>query len=355
MEQIVNVDTVRATRNTNGLANMGATCYVNTIVQCLGYCSSFFKFILAGPRPTDKSTPLADDLRDVYNEIWVNDQTIAPRQFLKGLHDALGSYITIFEQNDISEFLMLYLDKLNADLGVGITLSDEHLAQIKEEASAHPNPKYGELVYQMDMNWLNAIKNEYSPIMDLFYGQLISQIVCGSCKHIHHNYETYCNVSVPVPKSGQSLQEAIHQHFSDETMNSKDDAMQWKCDKCEQCVPSKKSIKLWRNPNVMIVSVKRFDHTLVKNNKSVCAPLYLDVSKYTINPKTPSNYKLVAIGNHCGSGLGYGHYNCCCRHMNGKWYQVDDCKVWEANEREVDVALNQGYMYFYEADETVEP
>lgn len=337
-----------STKNTHGLANLGATCYVNTVVQCLGYCPSFLKFMLEGPRPHDRATPLADELRDVYQEIWLNGNAIAPRKFVKSLQDSLGSYINIFEQNDIAEFLILYLDKLNTDLGTTVDISEGLLENIRKQASTYANAQYGELAYQMDINWINAIKKEYSPIMDIFYGQLISQIMCGKCHKIHHNYETYNSMCVPISQHA-TLEEAIHLHLSDEVVNNKED-MLWKCDKCNECAPSKKSIKLWRNPHILAVTIKRFDYTLRKNNQAIRAPLHLDLTSYSINPASPSKYKLVSVGIHCGMGLGFGHYNCCCRHTSGKWFVADDANVWEASDREVEFALNQGYMYFYERE-----
>jgi ubiquitin C-terminal hydrolase len=336
--------------NTSGLGNIGATCYINTAIQCLGYCTEFFKFIVAGSRPK-VDTPLTNELQEVYIELWIKRNAIAPHKFLRSLQSSLGQYITIHEQNDITEFLMLYLDKLNADMSVELLIDDEDYRKIKKNTMKLYNDKvYSNLVADMEIAWLKTVKREFSPIMDMFYGQVVSQIVCGNCNHIHHNYETYSNLSLSIKKQNDNdeiitLQDCLEYHFKDEMINSNDNN-DWKCDQCNTKSPSTKSIKLWKNPNILIISLKRFNHQLVKKNICVAAPIELSLAQYTLHsPKV--NYNLVAVGNHQGS-FGSGHYNCICRHKNNKWYAIDDVMVREANGDEINYVLNNGYVYFYE-------
>jgi ubiquitin C-terminal hydrolase len=245
---------------------------------------------------------------------------------------------------------MFYLDKLNGDLSVELLVDDDDLRKVKERAAHYSNPLYRELVYEMDVAWLNTIKKEYSPVMDIFYGQLVSQVVCGNCAHIHHNYETYCNLSLSIKGKSNNdtnvlnLEDCIENFLGDEIINQSE--TDWKCDKCNVSAPSKKSVRLWKNPNIMIISLKRFDHSLNKNVMRVKAPLALDLSAHCLHTNQ-QKYNLVAIGNHHG-GFGSGHYNCVCKHKNNKWYAIDDAMVREAQEAELEYVLNNGYMYFYE-------
>jgi ubiquitin C-terminal hydrolase len=348
--ETVTVDDIILKSNTSGLGNIGATCYINTAIQCLGYCTEFFKFIIAGSR-AKAETPLTNELKEVYIALWVNRSAIAPHKFLRSLQASLSQYITIQEQNDISEFLMLYLDKLNTDMSVELLIDEEDIKKARKHTMRlYEDKMYANLTADMEVGWLNAVKKEYSPIMDLFYGQLVSQIVCGHCNHIHHNYETYCNLSLSIKKHTKenendiTLQDCLEQHFSNETINLNE--QEWKCDQCNVKSPSKKSIKLWRNPNILIVSLKRFNHQLVKKNIPVVAPIELSLSKYTLHSPNVS-YNLVAIANHQGS-LGSGHYNCICKHKNSKWYAIDDVMVREAQDNEIEYSLRNGYVYFYE-------
>jgi len=333
--------------NTSGLANNGATCYVNTALQCLGFCSHFLKYILAG-QSKKNNTPLTDELREVYLQLWVHRNAIAPHKFLRSLQGALSDIINVFEQNDITEFLMLYVDKLNTDLSVEVMVDQDDLLELKKKVFAEHkgNKALQKLVYDMDVAWLNTIKKEYSPIMDLFYGQLISQIICGNCQHIHHNYEVYSSLPLPLidTKEPQTHQELLQAYFSREYINT--ESKEWTCDKCKQSAKSPKCLKLYRNPMVLIATLKRFDVHLRKSGAKVSMPLELDVSKYCMRDDS-CNYKLSAVAHHQG-GMGSGHYNCICRHNNGTWMAIDDILVREAAKDEVEHVLNHGYVYFYE-------
>lgn len=345
---MIDLNDVLQTHNTSGLANLGATCYMNTVIQCLGFCPNFLKFILAGNR-AKAQTPLANDLKDVYVALWIEQKAIAPHGFLRSLQRQLGTYLNIFEQNDITEFLMLYLDKLNSDLGIEILVDDKDFLALRKRCERqYNNQLYRDLAYQMDVAWLKTITKEYSPIMDLFYGQLVSQIVCGNCNHIHHNYETYCNLSLPLTcndNASTSLADVFAEYFKDELINHA--GKEWTCDSCKQSKPSKKSLRLWKNPNILIVSLKRFDYNFIKNTRTVAASPQLSLEKYTIHSER-KQYHLVAVGNHMGS-MGSGHYNCICKHKSNKWYAIDDTTVREANTEEVEYVVNNGYVYFYEA------
>jgi ubiquitin C-terminal hydrolase len=274
----------------------------------------------------------------------VRQHGIVPHGFLNGLRNALGDLINIYEQNDITEFLMLYLDKLNADVSVELLVDNDDFEDIKKRFASIPNQLFRNLAYDMEVAWIKTIKREFSPLCDMFYGQIVSQIVCGNCNHIHHNYEIYCNLSLPLTGHKSTIDNTFKEYFSDEIINKTE--KEWKCDACKEYKPSKKSLRLWRNPKILIVSLKRFDSNLVKNQVDVEAPLALHLGPYCISTKR-EQYKLVAVGNHMGS-IGSGHYNCLCRHQNGKWFLIDDTNVQEASKSHVDYVLRKGYMYFYE-------
>jgi ubiquitin C-terminal hydrolase len=338
----VSIDELIRQKNSSGLANLGATCYINTIVQCLSYCPTFLKYVLFGKRLKRTSTPLTEQLQEVYKELWINGNAIAPRGFLMSLQQSLGSYINIFEQNDACEFLMLYLDKLNADLAIELLVDIDEVNEVTENVQHIDNQLYRSLVVDMKRQWLTTIKKEYSPITEIFYGQLISQIVCGNCNHVHHNYETYCNLSLSI--KGDTLDSCLGDFFQQETLNKKE--KDWTCDKCNICAPSQKTMRLWKNPHVLIVSLKRFDHNLNKNTTDVNAPVVLELSPFCLHTEMQS-YELVAVAHHMGS-VGSGHYNCICKHPNGTWYAIDDQLVREAQLKEVEYVIKNGYIYFYE-------
>jgi ubiquitin C-terminal hydrolase len=130
-KKVINLDDIIKTNNTSGLANVHSTCYINTAIQCLGYCPQFFKFIIAGS-PRKPNTPLTNELKEIFVELWIQQNAIAPMKFLQSLSNTFGALMNIKEQNDVSEFVILYLDKLNTDLAVELLVENDDINKIKK-------------------------------------------------------------------------------------------------------------------------------------------------------------------------------------------------------------------------------
>lgn len=336
-------------KNTSGLGNAGATCYINTIVQCLGYLPDFLQLTLKKEGINKQSTPLLDELHEVYKELWIENKAIMPYKFLNTLQKHFGGLLNLAEQNDIMEFLMLYLDKLNTDIGVELIIDEEDIEKLRQKSQTYMNVKYRNLVFSMDQEWLNTVRKEYSPIMDIFYGQNVSQITCGHCKYIHHNYEAFNCISLPIPKHDKPLTiyDVIDEYFTKEHLNAI--SKEWTCDKCQNSVASAKCLKLWRMPKVLVINLKRFDHTLRKNNAPVKMPHDIDLSKHVICDKSFVEYQLISVGHHLGSSNS-GHYVALCRHPTNEWYVIDDEKVKKtSNYNEIQQGCDYGYVFFYTA------
>jgi ubiquitin C-terminal hydrolase len=245
---------------------------------------------------------------------------------------------------------MLYIDKLNTDAGVEIKVEPNELVELKKKifAAYRSNKQFQKLAYEMEIAWLNTIKKEYSPLMDIFYGQLVSQVICGNCKHIHHNYEVYSSLPLPLvnTKEEQTYEDLLQAYFAREYINTNDNDKGWKCDNCKESVKSPKCLKLYRTPMVFIVTLKRFDANLRKSGAKVSMPFELDLTRYSLRDDG-CKYHLSSVAHHQG-GMGSGHYNCICHHKKGTWMAIDDILVREASNDEVEHVMNYGYVYFYE-------
>jgi ubiquitin C-terminal hydrolase len=99
-----------------GLANLGATCYLNTAVQCLGYCKVFLRFVLDNKEKyKSPGLNLFDALAILYEDLWVNKKSVLPRRFVGQVELAIP-VLDIYNQNDINEFLLCFIDKLNTSI-----------------------------------------------------------------------------------------------------------------------------------------------------------------------------------------------------------------------------------------------
>jgi ubiquitin carboxyl-terminal hydrolase 8 len=338
MEKDIDKKLFFANKGLNGLMNRGNTCYINTSIQCLGHCISFLIFILSGKYERNEGH-IANELREILCELWINDNGVIPNRFLKYLEVHLKS-LHIQEQNDIQEFLLLFLDKLNASISIKLDVDDiVNKLQYKNNIT-------GKLKKKLDVAWYKSVSNEYSHLVDIFYGQKISQIICGNCKKLHHNYELFSMLCVPMNEDKNDVNTCIKSYCKSEYLNEDKKSNDWKCDNCNQCSKSLKTMKLSRLPKILIISLKRFTDDMRKNYSHIDIPETLDMKEYLLNKNhVISEYQLCSIACHMGSFTN-GHYYALCKNPNNKWYIIDDTNVSDIDE--IRQYGNSAYMLFYE-------
>lgn len=337
---------------TGGLVNTGNTCYINTIIQCLGHCPILLRYILESCSNVEDNT-FATNFYEVLKELWINQNSIIPRKFLRFLKANIRS-IDIYEQNDIHEFCTIFIDKLNQSVCKSITVTKTDLIKKYNYSNSDMDIQR----FKMDVSWYEKTGKEYSPLVPMFYGQTISQIICGHCDKIFHNYEIYSNFLLPITETTNNLYDCFDEYFQEEWINTEDPI--WTCDECKHKDKSCKTSKVWRFPHILMISLKRFTFDLQKNNKPIKIPELLNLSKYKLDlteaalhgsqssaqssaqsSNSSSTYQLQAVAHHHGSSDS-GHYNAICKKEN-KWYYCDDITI-----KEIENPIHEyGYVYFY--------
>ena len=122
----------------------------------------------------------------------------------------------------------------------------------------------------------------------------------------------------------------------------------WFCENCKKKQKAIKKIEIYNAPKILIIQIKRFNHSN-KINTKVNFPLTdLDISNYILS-KDKNNYikyDLFAVANHYGS-LYYGHYTAFCKNsLKNKWYEYNDSCVTEIND-ESKIISHNAYVLFY--------
>lgn len=315
-----------------GIRNIGNTCYLNTALQCLGFCHCFLRFMLKDENSVVESErSLLKQLCDLYKiSCSEGDKAINPIRLIKVLHLKLNVFMNIFEQNDINEVLTLMIDKLNDEVSRPY---DEHHKHYDDKSLFDLQRR------KMDISWEQHHRESWSELIPMFYGQMISQIICGNCKAIHHNHEVFMNIMVSLDDA-TTLQDCLDNFCKDEYIEEG-----WLCDKCKKPNKSQRSHRFWRVPQILIITVKRFNKNLSKISTSIQVPMYLDIDKHCI-PTCP-RYMLRSVAFHSGSGFHSGGHYHAVGYDNQQWTIIDDEMV--ARSDEIPVVMGEGYVFFYEA------
>jgi ubiquitin carboxyl-terminal hydrolase 2 len=330
----------------SGLANLGNTCYINTSIQCLSHCNRFLQQLLTSrDDEAVESCPyfkLINEFRDLLKDMWIHKHSLIPKRFVRFLKDSMNESLNVYEQNDLPEFVMLFIDRLCNCIGKNVPS-----AQLEEIDAAISKTRNSVqlLTLHMQKNWLMSNRRDLSWLKDTFYGQQVMQILCENCEHITHNYEVFFMLSLSLPEKRTApctLSELLDDHMKTEHLP------EWTCERCKHNGKCAKTYRFWNMPEVMIITIKRFTPALKKLNTEVTIDEDLDLSDLSIYDNDGS-YKLRSIACHMGSIHG-GHYYALCHHPDGAWYHIDDVSVSKLKESPTDTKMfaRDFYVLFYE-------
>ncbi|KAJ2744013.1 hypothetical protein GGI20_003313 [Coemansia sp. BCRC 34301] len=154
--------------------------------------------------------------------------------------------------------------------------------------------------------------------------------------------------SSKLAKRKVTLEECLSEFTRAEKLGEDDP---WFCGKCKEHQQATKKFDLWRIPEILVVHLKRFQHSRAWRDKLdafVDFPLEaLDLTQTVVGPNGGELvYDLHSVCNHYG-GLGGGHYTAYARNPeDDRWYDFNDSSVSEVlGEDSVKTAA--AYMLFY--------
>jgi len=128
------------------------------------------------------------------------------------------------------------------------------------------------------------------------------------------------------------------------------------CEKCNEVVDAVKKLEVWREPDVLILHIKRFHFNGVhfeKLNTPVEVPWKeLNLRPWIVGPSAANtvSYELYGVACHWG-GMSGGHYTSFCVNAAGKepvWLKFNDEAVTSVSfSQELDEISRQCYVLFY--------
>jgi ubiquitin C-terminal hydrolase len=298
-----------------GLANLGSTCAINSLLQILYRNVKINNIIM---KSDVSEGTLTYELKDLFNALNQN-QTIAPNRFINNFYIIFKDIFNKYEQIDICELYIYIIQKIHDETCYSINV-DKNYNNIFEEH------RYSIALFN---------NNKYSDIYNILQGSYMNTIECLGCGYSNRKFEPFIYIGLDIIEN-MSINELLAKTFITET-RLKDN---WKCDKClNYCNYNKNSI-IWKYPEILFISLNRFKEINKKNNDNIRIDKSLKVHK---------NYNLRSIGMHYGIIEG-GHYNAICN-TNNNYYLYDDNSVYKLNDDEMTNALssNNSYIICYES------
>ncbi|XP_032948951.1 ubiquitin carboxyl-terminal hydrolase 21 isoform X4 [Rhinolophus ferrumequinum] len=292
-----------------GLRNLGNTCFLNAVLQCLSSTRPLRDFCLRRDFRQEvpgggRAQELTEAFADVIGALWHPDscEAVNPTRFR-----------TVFQK---------YVPSFSG-------YSDDDRANLM---------------------WKRYLEREDSKIVDLFVGQLKSCLKCQACGYRSTTFEVFCDLSLPIPKKGfaggkVSLRDCFSLFTKEEELESENAPV---CDRCQQKTRSTKKLTVQRFPRILVLHLNRFSASrgsIKKSSVGVDFPLQrLSLGDFASDKAGSPVYQLYALCNHSGS-VHYGHYTALCRCQTG-WHVYNDSRVSPVSENQV--ASSEGYVLFYQ-------
>uniref|UniRef100_A0A8C8D1C7 Ubiquitin carboxyl-terminal hydrolase 32 n=1 Tax=Oncorhynchus tshawytscha TaxID=74940 RepID=A0A8C8D1C7_ONCTS len=210
----MNRHNVPTEKGATGLSNLGNTCFMNSSIQCVSntkpltdyftsgnhlYELNRYKVLLYMTNPIGMRGHMAKCYGDLVQELWSGTQkNLAPLK-LRWTIAKYAPRFNGFQQQDSQELLAFLLDGLHEDLN---RVHEKPYVELKD-SDGRPDWEVASEA------WENHLRRNRSIVVDLFHGQLRSQVKCKTCGHVSARFDPFNFLSLPLPMDNSMHVEII--------------------------------------------------------------------------------------------------------------------------------------------------
>lgn len=339
----------------SGLRNLGNTCFMNSILQCLSHTRLLLEFCINGEYKADVNKAnscmkgaLISAYAKLMESISRGTELVSPNEFKSQIARFAKRFVG-YSQQDAEEFLIYLLEGLHEDLNR--TDKETRKLFIVRDCSdldhLSPSVKAIEL-------WNRFKQCENSKIVDTFMGYMRSSLICTNCGHTSNSFEPFLDLSLPIPltSSHVELEDCLSLFTQEEILDGDEMPM---CSRCNNRQKFKKTLTIQKFPQILIFHLKRFRHDRQQWSKLStfvnCPLAALDLTKFSADENaSPAVYDLYAVSNHSGTPF-TGHYTAAAKNpYTMEWSSFNDSRVSSISRSRVCTA--DAYLLFYEISET---
>ncbi|KNA07925.1 hypothetical protein SOVF_166920 [Spinacia oleracea] len=317
-----------------GLKNLGNSCYLNSVLQCLTYTPPLANFCLKNQHSSfcDSSSE-PDRKRDcpfciiekrIARSLSIDLALDTPSKIVSCLR-IFAEHFKCGRQEDAHEFLRYVIDACH-----NTCLRLKKLQQQRPRKIT--NGSGGESFSGKTI------------VMDIFGGSLQSQVKCLSCGTESNKVDEIMDICLEISNCS-SLKDAMKRFFQAEILDGNN---KYKCERCKKLVAAKKQMSILQAPNVLVVQLKRFEGIFGgKIDRVIAFEEILVLSSFMCKASQDPHpeYSLFATIVHSGFSPESGHYYAYIKDAMGRWYCCNDSYVTLSTQQEV--LSEKAYILFF--------
>ena len=317
-----------------GLRNLGNTCFMNCVLQCVSATAPLSTYFVQGRYRHDLNRgtqgSLAEEYAELVKSLWLQSswRRLSPRFFKEALVMKAARFAGT-QQHDCVELCIFLLDCLHGELN-----------RARGELYLVLLPTAG----ASERAWASHANLHDSLIVDLFQGQLHSTIMCMTCEQKSSTFDPFMFLTLPIPiGSGPfSLEDCLR-------LFCKPEQVLWRCPQCKQDRECTKQMGIYRMPPVLLIHLMRFSNDGPFRRKILTLIRFpteqLDMAGFVAGPPPLGTFSLYGVCNHIGTVSG-GHYTSYCKNAyTQRWHHFNDSSVTAITESAV--CGKNAYLLFY--------
>ncbi|NXN28737.1 UBP2 hydrolase, partial [Nycticryphes semicollaris] len=337
----------KAVQGLTGLRNLGNTCFMNSILQCLSNTKELRDYCLQNQYLRDLNnnsrmrTALMTEFAKLIQLLWTSspNDSVSPSEFKTQIQRYAPRFVG-YNQQDAQEFLRFLLDGLHSEVNrvlVRPRASTDTLDHLPDDEKSR----------QM---WRRYQEREDSRISDLFVGQLKSSLTCSECGYCSTAFDPFWDLSLPIPKKGYgevTLMDCLRLFTKEDVLDGDEKPT---CCRCKARTRCTKKFSIQKFPKILVLHLKRFSESRIRTSKLTTFVNFqlkdLDLREFASQSCNHAIYNLYAVSNHSGTTMG-GHYTAYCKSpISSEWHSFNDSRVTPMSSSHV--RSSDAYLLFYE-------
>ena len=355
-----------------GLNNIGASCFMNSILQCLAQTKVLIDFFLKEKNKEriinnnlvlekKSDTQLSPAFLELFKKLWSKDgpRSVSPNSFVNTV-EKMNPLFKKGQAGNAKKFIIFVLEQLHKELKNPINNQSINKSQILDQYDKN----------NVFNNFFNDFKKECSIISDLFSGFTESINECLFCKNkynsqglnnpISYNYGIFNFLIFPLEQV-KNMKNNYYQTYQNNIVTIYDcfiynqkvefftgDDRNY-CLKCKQICDSIYTSRIFVSPNILILILERGKDN--KCNIKLDFSDEIDITQFVIQKdRSRLIYKLYGVISYIGEYGPNAHFMASCKSpINCIWYRYDDATVNPIMDIKKEVIeFETPYILFYQ-------